>query len=85
VVRLSGGTEDLSLLQCSDRVSDTQPNNQWVMRDLSPEVKQPGRDTTHLHLVLRLGVSGVLPPFLYAPSRRVQEELYLYLHTQLIQ
>jgi len=33
VVRLSGGTEGLSLLQCSDRVRDTQPHNQWVKQE----------------------------------------------------
>jgi hypothetical protein len=40
----------------------TQPPIRSVPGVLTPEVKRPGRETDHRHLVLRLRIRGALPP-----------------------
>jgi hypothetical protein len=42
------------------------------------EVKRPGREATYLHLVLRIRMSGAVPPLQYVPSWRGQRKKFIY-------
>ena len=52
---------------------------QWKSDTLSLGVQRPGRAIDHsLHLLLRLIMSGSIPPLHHTPCWRVQSQLYLF-------
>jgi hypothetical protein len=53
----------LSATASSPALEPTQPHIKWI-----PGVKRPGREATHLNLVLRLSVHGAIPPLPNASS-----------------
>ena len=56
----------------------TQPFVPWVPGLLSPRLSSSSvMLTTHLHLVLKLRMSGAIPPFTHMPSWYAEGKLYL--------
>jgi len=51
----------------------TQPTIQLVAGSYFLRVKRPGPEVDHSPLVLRLRISGAIPPLLHMPSLRAQE------------
>ena len=78
MVQFAVGTTDFSFLQSFKQTpGPTQPPIQWIIGALLLNVSRQGiKLTTHLHLVLRVIMTGEIPPLPHKPARYAQGRLY---------
>ena len=54
----------------------TQPPIEWVLRALSPGVRQLGHEADHLpHLLARIGMTRLMPPLYHMPAWHTQGQI----------